>query len=75
MQAKKQVSYAESEGDSGDEVFRSISANTSMRPSKRRKVVTDDSDDEFGMDAATEAAMAGGEAGELVLSSLFYEGD
>lgn len=35
-----------------------------MRPSKRRKVVVDDSDDEFGMDAATEAAMAADEEGE-----------
>lgn len=52
------VSYAESgsEGDEDDEVFKPLSGNG--RASKRRKVVLEESDDEFGMDAATEHMMA-----------------
>jgi DNA mismatch repair protein MSH6 len=50
------VNYAESD-DEDSEVFKPISSNlTSGRSSKRRKVITDDSDDEFGLDDATQAA-------------------
>ncbi|OCL15066.1 DNA mismatch repair protein Msh6 [Glonium stellatum] len=54
-QGKKAVNYAES--DDEDEVFHPISANATRRASKRRKVALEDSDDEFGFDAATEEAM------------------
>lgn len=55
--AKKKVSYAESDEDDEDEApFKPMSGNG--RASKRRRVsVKDDSDDEFGFDAATQAAM------------------
>ncbi|KAF2103506.1 putative DNA mismatch repair protein Msh6 [Rhizodiscina lignyota] len=56
---KKAVNYAESSEDEDEDVFRPLSGNApNARAAKRRKVVTDDSDDEFGVDAATEAAMA-----------------
>ena len=54
---KKQVNYAESdsEQDEGD-VFKPLSGNG--RAAKRRRIsVKDESDDEFGFDAATQAAM------------------
>ena len=55
--ARKQVNYAESDAEEDeDEVFKPLSGNG--RASKRRKVsVKDESDDEFGFDAATQAAM------------------
>ncbi|KAH9822948.1 Component of the post-replicative DNA mismatch repair system (MMR) [Teratosphaeria destructans] len=55
--AKKQVNYAESDDDADeDEVFKPLSGN--RRTAKRRRIsVKDDSDDEFGFDAATQAAM------------------
>lgn len=55
--AKKQVNYAESDNDEDeDEVFKPLSGNS--RASKRRRIsVKDDSDDEYGFDAATQAAM------------------
>lgn len=52
--AKKQVNYAESDDDD-DDVFRPLSGNG--RAAKRRRISTkEDSDDEFGFDAATQAA-------------------
>lgn len=52
------MNYAESD-DEDDAVFQPLSANTDVRrPSKRRRVIADESEDEFGMDAATESAMA-----------------
>lgn len=57
--AKKHIDYTESGDEEEDAVFQPISANTNMRrPLKRRKVVEDESDDEFGLDADVEAAMA-----------------
>ena len=55
--AKKKVNYAESDAEEdGDEVFKPLSGN--RRAAKRRRIsVKDDSDDEFGFDAATQAAM------------------
>ena len=54
---KKQVNYVESDGeDDEDEVFKPLSGN--RRAAKRRRIsVKDDSDDDFGYDAATQAAM------------------
>ncbi|KAK5163093.1 DNA mismatch repair protein msh6 [Saxophila tyrrhenica] len=54
---KKQVNYAESDGEEDeDEVFKPLSGN--RRAAKRRRIsVKDDSDDEFGFDAATQDAM------------------
>lgn len=64
-QAKKKVNYAESDDDD-DAPFKPVSGNG--RAAKRRRVsVKDDSDDdEFGLDAATQAAMDSDE-GMLVL--------
>jgi DNA mismatch repair protein MSH6 len=55
--AKKAISYAESaDEDDEDEVFKPLSGN--RRAAKRRRIsVKDDSDDEFGFDASTQAAM------------------
>ena len=58
--AKKQLNYAESDDDDDDdeedEVFKPLSGNG--RAAKRRRVsVKDESDDEFGFDAATQEAM------------------
>lgn len=55
--SKKQVNYAESEDeDDEDGVFKPLSGNG--RASKRRRIsVKEDSDDDFGFDAATQAAM------------------
>jgi DNA mismatch repair protein MSH6 len=38
-------------------VLRPIANNSRSRASKRRKVIEEDSDDEFGLDAATQQAM------------------
>lgn len=60
MQAKKQVSYVESddEGDDGEDIFKPLSGNTkNQRALKRQRVVLESSDDEFGLDAVTQAAM------------------
>ncbi|OCK86084.1 DNA mismatch repair protein MutS [Lepidopterella palustris CBS 459.81] len=54
---KKTVSYAESD-DEEDDIFQPISANARKgRATKRRRVSMEDSDDEFGFDAATQEAM------------------
>ncbi|KIW07249.1 hypothetical protein, variant [Verruconis gallopava] len=56
--AKKTISYAESESDDDDVVLKPSSGNRlQRRPSKRRRVSLEDSDDEFRIDEATEAAM------------------
>jgi DNA mismatch repair protein MSH6 len=54
------ISYAESDDDDDeDEVFKPLSGNSAnTRAAKRRKVSVAESEDEFGMDEATEAAMA-----------------
>ncbi|KAF2140821.1 uncharacterized protein K452DRAFT_327169 [Aplosporella prunicola CBS 121167] len=53
---KKAISYAESEDE--DDAFQPVSAKVTNGRAKRRKLVTEDSDDdEYGVDAATEAAM------------------
>lgn len=59
LQAKKQVNYAESDAeDDDDEPFKALSSNAaSRRGIKKRKIVLEDSDDEFGLDDATEAAL------------------
>jgi len=55
--AKKQINYAESDDDEEDIVFKPLSGNG--RATKRRKIsVKDDaSDEEFGLDEATLAAL------------------
>lgn len=55
--AKKPISYVESDVDEDeDEVFKPLSGN--RRAAKRRRVsVKEESDDEFGFDAATQAAL------------------
>ncbi|CAI6336012.1 unnamed protein product [Periconia digitata] len=58
--AKKTVNYAESDDDDEDEddVFKPIANGARKgRLLKRRKVVSDDSDDEFGLDDATQQAI------------------
>ncbi|KAL6703792.1 DNA mismatch repair protein msh6 [Coniothyrium glycines] len=55
--ARKTVNYAESDEDE-DDVLGPIANNARGRATKRRRVsVEDDSDDEFGLDAATQQAM------------------
>jgi DNA mismatch repair protein MSH6 len=55
------VNYAESDEDEvedEDDVLGPIANNSRSRATKRRRVtVEDDSDDEFGLDAATQQAM------------------
>ncbi|OSS44482.1 hypothetical protein B5807_10778 [Epicoccum nigrum] len=54
---RKSVNYAESDDDE-DDVLGPIANNSRARTIKRRRVsVEDDSDDEFGLDAATQQAM------------------
>lgn len=66
--AKKKLNYAESEDDDDDEVFRPLSGNG--RAAKRRRVsVKDESDDEFGFETATQAAMES-EDGMLAFVSI-----
>ncbi|KAK3661234.1 DNA mismatch repair protein msh6 [Elasticomyces elasticus] len=67
--AKKPVSYAESDGeDEDDEPLKAASGN--RRASKRRRIsVKDDSDDEYGFDAATQAAMEDDEVIAAIASS------
>ncbi|KAH7406171.1 muts domain V-domain-containing protein [Phaeosphaeria sp. MPI-PUGE-AT-0046c] len=57
--ARKSVNYAESDGDEDeDDVLGPIANNARGRATKRRRVsVEDDSDDEFGLDDATQQAM------------------
>jgi DNA mismatch repair protein MSH6 len=57
-QARKSVNYVESDEDDDDDVLGPIANNSRGRATKRRRVsVDDDSDDEFGLDAATQQAM------------------
>ncbi|KAF3040241.1 DNA mismatch repair protein msh6 [Didymella heteroderae] len=54
---RKAVNYAESDEDD-DDILGPIANNSRARATKRQRVsVDDDSDDEFGLDAATQAAM------------------
>ncbi|KAF2436750.1 putative DNA mismatch repair protein Msh6 [Tothia fuscella] len=54
--AKKSINYAET--DDEEDVLKPADTNKPQRrPSKRRKVSVEDSDDEFGFDEATQAAM------------------
>ncbi|GAB7358302.1 hypothetical protein MBLNU230_g2376t1 [Neophaeotheca triangularis] len=63
--AKKQVNYAESDDDD-DDVFRPLSGNG--RAAKRRRISTkEDSDDEFGFDAATQAAFDEEDADDFIV--------
>jgi DNA mismatch repair protein MSH6 len=56
---KKTVNYTESESDDDDVVLKPSSGNLlQRRPSKRQRLSLEDSDDEFGIDEDTEAAMA-----------------
>ncbi|KAF2161698.1 hypothetical protein M409DRAFT_27757 [Zasmidium cellare ATCC 36951] len=64
--AKKQVNYAESDDDE-DEVFKPLSGNRRAAKRRRISVKDDDSEDEFGLDAGTQAAML--ESDEGVYSS------
>lgn len=57
---KKQVSYVESddEGDDGEDIFKPLSGNAdNRRTSKRQRLSVLESDDEFDMDDATQAAL------------------
>ncbi|KAF2837031.1 DNA mismatch repair protein Msh6 [Patellaria atrata CBS 101060] len=64
---KKTVNYAESESED-EEVLRSLSMNrANARPSKRRRVSLEDSDDEFGVDADMEEAMADEDLDDFVV--------
>jgi DNA mismatch repair protein MSH6 len=58
-QARKSVNYAESDDDEDeDDVLGPIANNSRGRATKRMRVsVEEDSDDEFGLDAATQQAM------------------
>jgi len=54
--AKKQVSYVESDAEDDEDDVKPASGN--RRALKRRRIsVKDDSEDEYGFDAATQAAM------------------
>lgn len=66
------MNYAESE-DEDDEVFQPIANNARKgRVIKRRRVtVEDDSDDEFGLDDATQQAMLDEDDGMSELRLLF----
>ena len=66
--AKKKLNYAESEDDDDDEVFKPLSGNG--RAAKRRRVsVEDESEDEYGIDAVTQAAVESSEDGMLAFQS------
>ncbi len=53
---KKQVNYAESD-DEDDAPFKPLSGNGRAAKRRRISVKDDESDDEFGLDTATQAAM------------------
>ncbi|KAI9700930.1 MAG: DNA mismatch repair protein msh6 [Bogoriella megaspora] len=62
-QAKKKISYAESddenEEDNDSDIFKPLSHNAANnRASKRRKISIEESEDEFGLDGTFDAAMA-----------------
>jgi DNA mismatch repair protein MSH6 len=57
LKGRKAVNYAESD-DEDDEILAPITNSARGRATKRRRVsIDDDSDDEFGLDAATQNAM------------------
>ncbi|KAF2751879.1 DNA mismatch repair protein Msh6 [Sporormia fimetaria CBS 119925] len=55
--AKKTINYAESDDDSSDAIEPIVNNARKGRAVKRRRVSLEDSDDEFGLDDATQAAM------------------
>jgi DNA mismatch repair protein MSH6 len=71
-QARKSVNYAETDDEDDDvDVLQPLNSNKlQRRPSKRRKLSLEDSDDEFGIDEATEAALD--EVGMCFVSNLSY---
>ncbi|KAH7119889.1 muts domain V-domain-containing protein [Dendryphion nanum] len=55
---KRSINYAESDDDEEDEVFKPIANNSRKgRATKRQRVTLEDSEDEFGLDEATQQAM------------------
>lgn len=66
--AKKQVNYAESDDDEDDEPFKPLSGNGRAAKRRRISVKDEDSEDEFGLDAATQAAMVESDEGTSPLS-------
>jgi DNA mismatch repair protein MSH6 len=57
LQARKTVNYVMSD-DEDDDVFKPVANNAKKgRATKRRKMSEEESEDEFGLDAATQAAM------------------
>jgi len=70
-QARKAVSYAESESED-EEFLRQLSVNkTNGRAAKRRKVSIEESEDEFGVDAEMEEAMANDD-GEYMFPAISW---
>ena len=68
------MNYAESDAEEEDAVFKPLSGNG--RAAKRRRIsVKDESDDEFGFDAATQAAMEEEDDGMLsqLLAQVLYD--
>ncbi|KAF2705002.1 DNA mismatch repair protein Msh6 [Pleomassaria siparia CBS 279.74] len=64
---RKTVSYVESD-DEEDEVFKPVANNARKgRVLKRRKMSVEDSDDEFGLDAATQEAMLEEEMDDFIV--------
>ncbi|KAK3076463.1 hypothetical protein LTS18_012934 [Coniosporium uncinatum] len=69
--ARKAVSYAESESED-EEFLRQLSVNkTNGRAAKRRKVSIEESEDEFGVDAEMEEAMANDD-GEYMFPAISW---
>jgi DNA mismatch repair protein MSH6 len=57
LQARKTVNYVMSD-DEDEDVFKPVANNAKKgRATKRRKMSEEESEDEFGLDAATQAAM------------------
>ncbi|KAF2877020.1 DNA mismatch repair protein MutS [Massariosphaeria phaeospora] len=55
---KQPINYTETDDDESDEVFQPLTNNARKgRATKRRKVSLEDSDEEFGLDPATQQAM------------------
>ncbi|KAF2132105.1 DNA mismatch repair protein Msh6 [Dothidotthia symphoricarpi CBS 119687] len=66
--ARKGVKYAESDDEDDDDILGPIANNSRGRTQKRRKVsIQDDSDDEFGLDAATQQAMVDDDVDDFVV--------
>ncbi|KAF1841561.1 DNA mismatch repair protein Msh6 [Cucurbitaria berberidis CBS 394.84] len=67
---RKSVNYAESDDESDDDdVLGPIANNARSRATKRRRVsVEDDSDDEFGLDTATQQALIDDEVDDFIVA-------